>query len=197
MGSTLHGSVLPSFLPSTCQRAQHWRGFAGDLIKSDRSRSIEVYRVLGHWRALRRTSLRPTGDHPTGPSINEPKCLSCIDLGGDFLPSTWTWSPRDRLKDADPWQKLGSQFPIRDSNVVLGLQVQPEPGLHAEEQPEPKRCIHGDGALAIHQFADPAGRDVDVRRELASTDAHGLHEILQQDLTRMNLFEQLGHAPHS
>ena len=30
-------------------------------------------------------------------------------------------SPRHRLKDADPRRELGSQLPIRDSNVVLGL----------------------------------------------------------------------------
>jgi hypothetical protein len=82
---------------------------------------------------------------------------------------------------------LGSQFSIRHPNVVLGLQVQPEPGLHVEEHPEPKRGVCRDGALAVHQFADPAGRDVDVRRELASADAHGLHEILQQDLARAAL----------
>jgi hypothetical protein len=98
---------------------------------------------------------------------------------------------------APPRRKLGSQFPVRNPNVGLGLQVQPEPGLHAEEQPEPKRGVGGNGAPAVDQFAYPAGRDVDVRRELASADAHGLHEVLQQDLARMNLFEQLGHVPHS
>ena len=62
---------------------------------------------------------------------------------------------------------------------------------------EPKRCIRGDGALAIHQFADPARRDIDVRRKLAGTDAHGLHEVLEQDLARMNLVKQLGHVSKS
>lgn len=66
-------------------------------------------------------------------------------------------SPRHRPKDADPWRELGSEFPVRDSDVVLGLQVQPEPGLHAEEQPEPNRGVRGDGALATCQLADPLG----------------------------------------
>lgn len=33
------------------------------------------------------------------------------------------------LKSADPRRELGSQFPIGDAHVVLGLQVQPEPRL--------------------------------------------------------------------
>jgi len=79
----------------------------------------------------------------------------------------------------------------------LWLPVQPEPGLHREEQPKPKRFIRGDGVMAIHQFANPARRDTDVRRKLASADAQGLHEVLPQDLARMNLFKQLGQVPHS
>ena len=39
------------------------------------SRSIAVYRVLGHWRALRRTSPRPAGDHAARPGTNEAKCI--------------------------------------------------------------------------------------------------------------------------
>ena len=69
-----------------------------------------------------------------------------------------------RLKDADPWSKLDSQFPIDDTHVVFGLQVQPEPRLHAEEDSEPKRGVRRDGPLAIHQLADAAWRNVDVRR---------------------------------
>jgi hypothetical protein len=106
-------------------------------------------------------------------------------------------SPRHRLKDTDPRQELGPEFPVRDSNVVLGLQIQPEPGLPAEEQSEPKRRVRCDRALPVHQLADPAGRDVDVRRELASADAHRLHEILQQDFARMNFFEQRDHVRNS
>jgi hypothetical protein len=104
-------------------------------------------------------------------------------------------SPRHRLKDTDSRRELGSELPVRDSDVVLGLQVQPKPGLHAKEQPEPKRCIRGDGTLAIHQFADPARRDIDVRRESAGADAHGLHEVLEQDLAWMNLVKQLTADP--
>jgi len=55
----------------------------------------------------------------------------------------------------------------------------PAPWLHAEEQPEPKRGVHRDWALAIDQLADPARRDINVRSELAGADAHGLHKILQ------------------
>ena len=64
-------------------------------------------------------------------------------------------SPPDCLKDTDPRRELRPEFPVRDSNVVIGLQVQPEPWLHAEEQPEPKRGVRRDWALAIDQLADP------------------------------------------
>ena len=101
------------------------------------------------------------------------------------------------LKNADPRRELGSQFPIGDAHVVLGLQVQREPRLHAEKHAEPKRSVSRDGPLAIHQLADTAPRHVDVRRQLAATDAQRLHEIVQQDIAWMNLFEQLGHVPTS
>jgi hypothetical protein len=99
-----------------------------------------------------------------------------------------------RLEDTDPRRQLRSQLMLRHSVVVLGLQVQPEAGLHAKKQPQTKRGVRRDGALAIHQFADPAWRDIHVGSELTGTDAHGLHEILQQDLARMDFLEQLGHV---
>lgn len=43
--------------------------------------------------------------------------------------------------------------------------VQPVPGLHAEEDPEPQRGVRRDGPPAVHEFTAPARRDVDVRRE--------------------------------
>ena len=98
-------------------------------------------------------------------------------------------SHRDRLKNSNPWRELGSELPIREPDVLLGLQVQPEPGLHGEEHSKPKRGVRSDGALAIHHLADPAGPYIDVRRELSRTDAHGLHEIFQLNLARMNLFK--------
>ena len=35
-------------------------------------RPIEVYRALGDWQTLQRTSRRPSGDHPARPGIAEP-----------------------------------------------------------------------------------------------------------------------------
>lgn len=82
--------------------------------------------------------------------------------------------PLDRLKNANPRRELGTQFPIRDPDYV-----------------------RRDGALAVHELVDPARRDVDVRRELTGADAHGLHEIFEQDLARMSFLELLRHVQHS
>lgn len=73
---------------------------------------------------------------------------------GDVIPDravsreSWVRNVRGRSRE------FGSGLPVRDSDVLLGLQVQPEPGAHAEEQPWPKRGVRRDGVLAVHQFAD-------------------------------------------
>ena len=88
------------------------------------------------------------------------------------------------------------QGAVGHAHVVLGLQVHPEARLHAEEQAQPQGRIGGDGALAVDQVADAAGRHVDVCRQLARGDAHGFHEVFQQDFAGVDFVQQFefGHV---
>src|SRR5690606_23065155 len=83
--ATSHGIPSRSFHHRSTSIESSQRVHDGQL-----SRSIEVYRALGEWRVRQRTSLRPSGDHPTRPCINEPNGLSCRTLLGDSLPTIWT-----------------------------------------------------------------------------------------------------------
>jgi len=69
--------------------------------------------------------------HPRTNRAAVPRRTQANDVGS--LERSFTQQPAER--DADPWRELGAQFPIRHPDVVLGLQVQPGPRLHAEEHP--------------------------------------------------------------
>lgn len=46
----------------------------------------------------------------------------------------------------------------------------------------------------MNQIADAAGRDVNIRRQLTGRDAHGPHEVLQQNFTGVDFIEQFSHV---
>ena len=53
---------------------------------------------------------------------------------------------------------LAAVLPLHDRDVVLALQVEPEPRAVAEVAPEPDRRIGGDRAPRIENIRDAAGR---------------------------------------
>ena len=91
-------------------------------------------------------------------------------------------SGRRRPEHPDPWRELRRELARGDPQVVLGLQVEPEPGLHREEHAESQCGVGGDGAVAVHDLADAARRHVDVGRQLPGRDAERLQVVLEQDL---------------
>jgi hypothetical protein len=48
--------------------------------------------------------------------------------------------------------------------------------------------------LAVHHITDPAGRHVNVGRQLARPDAHGLHEVFQQNFAGVNFVKEFRHV---
>jgi hypothetical protein len=85
----------------------------------------------------------------------------------------------------------------RSDRLQLSLALSIEPRLHAKEHLEPKRGVRCGRALPDRELADPARRDVDVRRALARANADGLLEILRQDLAGIDVLEQIGQASNS
>ena len=88
------------------------------------------------------------------------------------------------FKNANPSRFFISQGTRRHPHVVLGLQVHPEPWLHAEKQAQPHRS---DRAIPIDQVADAAGQHVKVCGQLACGYAHRFHVVFRQDFAGVNL----------
>lgn len=68
---------------------------------------------------------------------------------------------------------------MRLHQVVLGLQVEPEPGVGAEPVAEAKRRVAGDGALAGDDLADAVGRHGDLARESGRRDPESFEFALE------------------
>ncbi len=100
---------------------------------------------------------------------------------------------RKLLKHADARGDFIEHIHDGGAHVVFTLQVEPEARIHFEKQSEAQRGISGDGASAIDQFADAAGGNVDVGRELARGDAHRFHKVFQQDFAGVGFCEFFAH----
>lgn len=90
------------------------------------------------------------------------------------------------MKDSDARRDFRLQGAGRDPHVVLGLQVQPEAGLHTEEEAKAQCRIGRNRAVAVDQFTDAARRDVDVGGKLARGDAVRFQEVFQQNFARVD-----------
>jgi hypothetical protein len=76
----------------------------------------------------------------------------------------------------------------------VGLQIEPALNVCSKEPREPKRRIGGDATPLANDFVDASGRHLKGARESGAGEAHGLHELLTQDLARVNREEFLAHA---
>lgn len=70
--------------------------------------------------------------------------------------------------------------------LVIRLQPRPDLGRYPKVLSQAQRGVGRDGALAVNDGADPARGDDDITGKPIDTDPHWLHELLQQDLARMN-----------
>jgi len=97
-----------------------------------------------------------------------------------------------RLMRTNPMPASLLERTAGDTHVVLGLQVDPEARIHTEEQAQTDGGVRGDRPAGVHDVTDAAGRYINVGSQLARGDAHGLHEVLQQNFTGVDLFKQFG-----
>jgi hypothetical protein len=62
-----------------------------------------------------------------------------------------------------------AEFLLRASQIVQGLQVQPELGACAEEVSEPQCGVTGNRASAIQDLRNPVGGDAEFARQFGGT----------------------------
>ena len=83
---------------------------------------------------------------------------------------------------------------LREAQVIVGLQVEPDLRRHAEILAEPQCRIRRDGALAVDDGADAVGRHADGASQPVDADVERQHEILIEDLAGGNGLKQFsGH----
>src|SRR5450759_2213027 len=68
--------------------------------------------------------------------------------------------------------------------IVMGLEIQPEFGLHSEKHPQPRGGIGRDGALARHDLADAPLRHSNLLGQTVLRHSQGFEKFLEQDFTR-------------
>src|SRR5579885_3332795 len=71
-------------------------------------------------------------------------------------------------------------------DIVSGLKIEPKPLARPKETGKPQGRVRGDVPLAMDHFVDAASRDIDALGQPVLADAHGLQELLQQDLARVD-----------
>lgn len=79
---------------------------------------------------------------------------------------------------------------------MFRLEVEPALRSDVEVSAQPERCIGGDGALAPDDGADAARRNGNLTGQPVDADGERFHELLPQDLTGMDGFQQSGILGH-
>ena len=75
-------------------------------------------------------------------------------------------------------------LPVRESEIVLCLQVQPELRINAKPVAEPQRGVTSDGTLAGNNLADAVRWHIDLAREFSERNPQSV-KFVHQTLTRM------------
>jgi hypothetical protein len=102
-----------------------------------------------------------------------------FSLGFDFLaPSARAASSGILLKNPNTWSNFVVYRACRNTHIKLGLKIHPKAWIHAKKQSQSESSIGGDRAFAVNQFADAAWGHVNIGRNLAGSNAHGLHKVL-------------------
>jgi hypothetical protein len=82
---------------------------------------------------------------------------------------------------ADLAQRFVADLFLGEFGVVVRLEVHPALRIDTEVRTKTHRGIGRDGALALHDFVDAAGRDADRLRQCVLADAHRLQPVERQD----------------
>jgi hypothetical protein len=85
---------------------------------------------------------------------------------------------------------LRSDRSLRDSEIEIGLESNPQIGRDTKILGQPKRGIGRDGTLAVDNGADAAWRDGNSPSEPVDAEAQRFHELFQQNLAGMNRVKQ-------
>jgi len=73
------------------------------------------------------------------------------------------------------------------THVTFDLGIEPEARRLSKKATEPQRGIERDGALAMHDFVHPAGRNPQGTCQRVLRQAHRLHVFLQKDFPRSDV----------
>jgi len=103
--------------------------------------------------------------------------VAVLDIGG--------W-----LKNTDAMHNFGQGFSRYRTDVVIGLQVQPVARLHVKKNTQTQSCVGGNGTCAVHDVANAAWWNIHVGSQLPGRDAHGFHELFEQNFAGVNFVKQ-------
>lgn len=149
-------------------------------------------RRVRHWRqprstTWRRPSIRGAVTAPF-PSLASEDGIDGPDSirSGDRL----SGRPRPRM---DVALHLRAESTLRHPEVVLSLEAHPEVGAGTEVAAEPQGRVGGDGPPSPDDLADPCGRNAEREGQSIGAQTERGHELLAQDLARVDRFEQFGH----
>ena len=83
-----------------------------------------------------------------------------------------------------PLKRLADS-PVRDFQIVLRLQIEPELRRGAEVPRQPQGHLSRYGTSSADDFVNGRRRHAELLREPVSTQLQRLHEIVEQDIARM------------
>ena len=75
---------------------------------------------------------------------------------------------------------------LLSGKVKVALQIEPELRGDAKATSETQRGVRRDAPVAMNNFLDAPGGDADILRQAVLRNAHGLEELLQEDLARVD-----------
>src|SRR5713226_5917025 len=128
----------------------------------------------------------PPGSFATPITADKTTSQAILTSAREIIASIIRWQVSRGVPLPNPALDFLSASAPRDSKIIICLQIEPQFRRHAEVGAQAQRRISSDGARAIDDEADPVGRNVQIPRQSVDTDAHGLQEIFQQNLARVN-----------
>lgn len=100
------------------------------------------------------------------------------------------WMMRSSHVAVNALVDLRADRSLRDSEIEIGLESNPQIGRDTKILGQPKRGISRDSSLPVDNGADTARRDGDSASETVDAEAQGFHELFQQNLAGMNGVKQ-------
>lgn len=102
-----------------------------------------------------------------------------------------------RLASSHGSRDLLARCSASNPQVVFGLKIQPGFRRHTKIGRKAQSSVRGNGARTVRDGVNPVRRNVQVSCQPVDTDAKRPHEILVQNLARMDRIEQFSGIGHS